>query len=128
MKVEQRWMCDKAWVKEKGIATCGVFYLIDANLHVHICSLTPNLEAWPVQGYATFTSDAASELDEGETEQEMMSSEEGVSYFDLSVLRNPWQPVSLHLPEREEDEDRETYDARAAEHLREHLCGNPVWF
>jgi len=130
VKVEQKGMCNATWVKEKRIKSCGVFYLIDANLHIHICSFTPSLEGWPVQGYATFEDDEAYEADQGEVEREMMATEEGVSYFGLEVLRNPWQPLDkyLDIPEQEEDEDDEDYRRRVADLAGEYFSGNPMWF
>lgn len=130
VKVDQRWACNKAWVTEKKIESCGVFYLVDANLHVHICSLTPSLEAWAVQGFATFETPEACEADEGETETAMLNAEESaVSYFDAGLLlRSPHQRMTYVDTEPEDGETDEAYRARIAEEVREYLCGNPVWF
>lgn len=130
VKVGQKSMCNKAWVAEKQIETCGVYYLIDANLHVHICSITPCLEAWPMVGFATFATDEASEADEGEVELAMLNADDPVSYYDLSVLRNPSEPASrfINIPDREEDEEDEKYRARVADEVREYLSGNPCSF
>lgn len=116
--------------REKQIEACGVFYLIDASLHVHICSATPALEAWPVQGFATFQTEEASEKDEGETEMEMLNSEEAVTYFDTHVLDKHSKPATEYIdfPEPEEGETDDAYRMRCADELREYLAGNPAWF
>lgn len=136
VKVEQKHCCDPTWIAEKKIETCGVFYLINANLHIHICSFTPSLEAWPLYAYATFETDEAAELDEGETEMELMRSEEPVSYFGTEILaQRPHRPLTdwLDIPAAdyfeipEPDEARE-YDRKIAEYAHEYFCGNPAWF
>ncbi len=128
VKIEQKSMCDQGWIADAKIETLGVYYLVDTSRHVHICSLTPSLEMWPMNAYATFATDEAADLDEGETEMEMLSSEEACSYVDASDLcRWPSEPVS-NVPERDEDDTDEEYYLRVVEHMREHLCGNPVWF
>ncbi len=131
VKVEQLHMVGDQWRAKKKIATCGVFYLYDANRDVHICSFTPSAELWPVAGYATFTSQEAGNADEGETENEMLQSEESVVYMDRpDVERLPRQPASEYVdpPTREDDEDCETYYKRAIEKMSEYLQGNPPWF
>lgn len=132
VKVDWTGYCGETWRKEKKIESVGIFYLIDANLHVHICSFTPNLEAWPLIPFATFTEEHE---DDGETAQEveteMMNSEEGVSYFGTDVLDNcPHKPATdyINIPEQEEDEPHEKYRARVADEVREYLQGNPCWF
>lgn len=137
VKVEQSGMCDPTWVKEKGIESCGVFYLVDANLHVHICSFTPNLEAWPLHAYATFHTDEQAEADEGETEFEMMASEEACSYFGTEILNSPNRPATdyVDIPgpdyfdlDDSDEQGAEDYRMAVADYVRERLCGNPVWF
>lgn len=132
VKVDQRSMCDESWLAERHVTACGVFYLIDANLHVHICSLTPSLEAWPMQGFALFDSDEAAEADEGNVEMEMLNSEQDpCSYFGTDILdKCPHKPATdyITIPEQEEGEDDMHYRMRVADEAREHFCGNSVWF
>jgi len=128
VKQEQKGFCDAAWLREKEITSIGMIYLIDANLHVYICSLTPALEAWPVQAFVDFATHEAFERDEGEAEIEAFVSEELVSYFDLNVLRAPSVSAAKYVPEREENEASEEYRKRAADEVREHLSGNPISF
>lgn len=132
VKVDQKSMCDGPWLQEKQVTACGVFYLIDANTHVHICSFTPNLEAWPMQGFADFATNEAAEKDEGEVEMEMLSAEQDpVSYFGTDILgKCPWKPATdyVNFPEPEEGETDDAYRMRCADELREVLCGNPAWF
>jgi hypothetical protein len=131
VKVEQSSMCDASWLAENKVKECGVFYLYDANRHVHICSFTPNYECWPVAAYAIGTSDDLSEEERealANVEMEVMASEEACAYFDVSdVDRMPGQPVTI-APDREEGEDAETYYKRAVEEMREQFQGNPPWF
>jgi hypothetical protein len=130
VKVDQTQFCGEEWVRAAQIESCGVFYLIDANLHVHICSLTPSLEAWPMQGFATFKTEEAAEKDEGNAEMEMLNSEEPATYFDLRVLEGPSQPATKYIdfPEPEEGETDQDYRMRCADEARKVLQGNPVWF
>lgn len=130
IKCEQAGLCGEEWVKEKKIESCGVFYLVDVSLHVHICSMTPSLEAWALIPYVTFTEDPE---DDGETaseiEQELMI-DESVSYFGTEAANWPNKPASkyINIPEQEEGEDDEKYRARVADEMREQLIGNPCWF
>jgi hypothetical protein len=131
VRIEQIGMCNKSWVAEKRLVSCGIYAITDANLHVHICSLTPNLEVWPVQGYAEFADEQAWEKDEGEAEQEMLGTEDLVGYYDTDLLRqHPHRPLSqfITIPEPEEDEDEEHYRERVAEAAREYFAGNPTAF
>jgi len=128
VKQEQKSFCDDEWLAKKKITSIGTIYLINANLHVHICSLTPALEAWPVQAFVHFETEEASDLDEGEAELEALASEEACSYFDLDVLRAPSMSAEKYVPEREDDETAEEYRMRCADEVREHLAGNPVDF
>jgi hypothetical protein len=127
VRVEQTQHCDPAYLKKKGIVTVGMIYLIDANLHVHICSLTPCLEAWPVQSFVDFKSLELAELDEGEAEFELFRNDDAVSYFDLGVLKNSISAAN-YAPEREPDEEFDAYRMRAADKVRDHLAGNPICF
>ena len=128
VKVSFKRYCDESFVAEKAIEDCGVFVLTDANLHVHICSFTPSLEAWTMIPYATFTKEHD---DDGETatevEQAMTQHEPDVEYYGTDLLDLPNQPVT-NIPEQEEGEPDEKYRARVADEVREHLQGNPCWF
>jgi hypothetical protein len=128
VKLEQKHFCDSAWLAEKEITSLGTIYLIDANLHVYICSLTPALEAWPVQSFSDFATPEAADRDEGEAELESLMAEEDCSYFGLDVLRSPSISAEKYIPEREEGETDEEYRIRCADEVREHLAGNPVDF
>jgi hypothetical protein len=132
VKVDEKSMiCDGTWLQGKHVTACGVFYLIDANTHIHICSITPNLEAWPMQGFADFETDEDAEKDEGEVEMEMLNSADACSYFGTNILdKCPHKPAIdyVDFPEPEEGESDDNYRMRCADELREVLCGNPVWF
>jgi len=133
VKVEQSSMCDAAWLAENKIKACGVFYLYDANRHVHICSFQPTYELHAICGYAE--SAIAGDMTEEESnalnefELEMLASEEHpVEYMDPGQVDHmPRQPATC-APEREAGEDCETYYHRACEEMREYLQGNPPWF
>lgn len=127
VRVEQTQHCNAEYLEKKGIAAVGMIYLIDANLHCHICSLTPSLEAWPVQSFVDFKSFELAELDEGEAEIEVFRDEELVSYFDLNVLKNSVSAEN-YAPAREDDETFDDYRLRAADAVRDHLAGNPIDF
>lgn len=131
VKVDWTSYCDTEALAAKGVESIGIYYVVDANLHVHICSFTPNLEAWPVCTFATYTSNEAAEKDEGESELEIMSTEEACSYFGTEILdRYPHKPLAdfVYIPEQEEGETDEAYRMRVAEEAREHFCGNPCGF
>jgi hypothetical protein len=135
VKVEQKAMCAEEWVKENHIATCGVFYLYDANRHVHICSFEPTYELHAICGYATSTLSLRRDLTDeesnalNEVELEMLTSEEhDVSYMDVPEINRMPQQKMAWAPEREPGEDCETYYLRAVEEFREELQGNPPWF
>lgn len=131
LKLEQKAYLNAEFAAEKQVKTCGVFYLVDANLHVHICSLTPNLEAWPIQGYATFETEEAAEQDEGELERELLDTEEGCSYLGTEVLATCQHEAATEhfdLPAQDEGETDENYRKRLAEVAYEECCANPVWF
>lgn len=130
LKCEQKGMCSPDWVAEKQIESCGVFYLVDVNLHIHICSFTPNLEAWPMFSYVTFHSPEAYEADEGNSEIALLEAEEECSYLGTKSAQWPSQPASryLNIPAQEEGEEDERYRVRVAEEFREYFCGNPCWF
>jgi hypothetical protein len=127
VRVEYTEHCNAEWIKKKGITALGMIYLADANLHVHICSLTPCLEAWPVQSFVDFKSFEFAELDGGEAEIEVFRDEEPVSYFDLTVLKNSIS-ASNYAPTRDDDETFDDYRMRAADEVRDHLAGNPIDF
>jgi hypothetical protein len=130
LKCEQKGMCDPKWITDKQVTSCGVYYLVDVNLHIHICSFTPNLEAWPMIGYAEFATEQAREADEGEVEMEMLNSEQPVDYLDTNAANWPNKPASkyLDIPEQERGESDRDYRLRVAEEFREYLCGNPCGF
>ncbi len=132
VKVDQTSMCNAAWLAEKGVKACGVFYLFDANRHVHICSFQATYELTPVASYAEpvkgldLTEKESEAL--GDVEQEVLNTEEACCYMDVSqVDRLPQQAVG-GVPDREEDEDSEAYYLRACEELREYYQGNTPWF
>lgn len=127
VRVDQTAHCNAEWLAEKGITAAGMLYLVDANLHVFICSVTPALEAWPVQSFVAFKTHELAELDEGETELNLFIEEDPVSYFDLGVLKNSISAAGF-APEREEEESSDDYRMRAADEVREYLAGNPVCF
>jgi len=131
VKVDQTSMCGADWLAENNVAACGVFYVYDANRHVHICSFTPSQECFPVASYATPTKSDLTEKESealSEVETEILNSEEPVCYMDVSaVARLPHKSVGK-VSEREEDEDRETYYDRVCEELREYYAGIPPWF
>lgn len=124
--------CEAAWLAENKIDECGIFYLIDVNLHVHICSLTPNLEAWSLIPYVTFTEELPDDGGERafECEQVMMVGEEPVSYFGTEAKDWKFEPASkyINIPEQEDGEEDEKYRMRVADEVREYLQGNPCWF
>lgn len=133
VKVEQKGMCAEEWVEEKKIATCGFFYLYDANRHVHICSFTPSQELFPLTPYVTFTEEPPEDEYGGqplydEVEDELQQAEEPCCYMDASdVRRLPSQPAGWSV-DREDDEDDETYYMRAVQEMTEYYRGNHVWF
>lgn len=132
VKVDQSRYCDAEWLAKKGVASCGVFYLYDANRHVHICSFQATYELHPVAGWAVPVKDGDLTEEESEAlfdvEQEMLNTEESVTYMDVSpVDRMPSEAVK-GVPEREEGEDGEAYYLRACEELREYYAGNTPWF
>lgn len=122
--------CEEAHIKSH-IKSCGIYYVVDVNLHVHICSFQPNLEAWPMCAYVTFDSEEAADADEGNAELELMNSEgHHCSYFGTEIAAMPSQPLSkyIHIPEQEPDESDEDWRMRVAEEAREHFAGNPCGF
>lgn len=129
VKVDQTKHCNEHWLKRHGITACGVYYLVDFNRHVYCCELTPSLEAFPVQGWAEYSSHEAFEKDEGNAEMEMLNSEEAVTYYKPSVFdKLPTQSAANYIPDREDEEDDETYYKRIPDAVYDHLCGNPVGF
>jgi hypothetical protein len=127
VKVDQTRIVGEQYLKERKIKNCGMYYLIDANLHVYICSLTPCHEAFAMHAFVNYESFEAFEADDGLAEIELMD-EEDVSYFDTGILRNPSKSAENYLPDREEDETDEEYRNRVPDEVREYLCGNPVSF
>lgn len=133
VKVSFKRYCDAKWIADNKIDECGVFYLVDANLHVHICSLTPNLEAWAMIPYVTFTEELPDDGGERitECEGEMTRDLEPVDYYGTDLLNNAkHKPLAdfMTLPEPEDHEASDHYRRRVADEVREHLQGNPCWF
>lgn len=129
VKVDQTAFCQD-WADARQIQALGVYYLVDASLHVYICSLTPALEAWPMIGFAYFVSEEASEKDQGESEMEILNAEEACTYFATDLLSLPNKPATDYadIPEQEEGETDMNYRIRVADEIREQLCGNPCGF
>jgi hypothetical protein len=127
VKVDWTSYCDEEWRRENKIDRCGVYYLVDANLHVHICSFTPNLEAWAMVPW--WTTDAAEIEDDtaSEIDQALMQ-DENVSYFGTELLAQSAHQPAPNVPEQEEGESYQDYRHRVAEEVREYLQGNPPWF
>ena len=124
VKVDQTRYCED-WAKECHVTSCGVYYLYDANRHVHLCEFTPSNELWPIAAWVEFATEQAQEADEGESELDLLNSEEACSYMYVrDVERLPSKPIDW-APDREEGEDCETYYMRACEEFREHYQGNP---
>ena len=128
VKVDQTHFVGEEYRKLHGIERCGTYYLIDANLHIYICSLTPCHEAFPMNGFVDYVSFEASEADEGIAEIELMETEELCTYFDTNILRNPSESAANYLPDREDEETEEEYQKRIPDEVREYLAGNPVGF
>lgn len=127
VQVDQTQFVGEEYRKAHGIVRCGTVYLIDVNLHVHICSVTPVLEALPMNGFVDYESYEASEKDEGEAEMELMEAEEPVTYFDLKILKCRKVSAANYIPEREEDENDLTYRNRVADEVRDYCAGNPIY-
>lgn len=108
---------------EHGITEVGALYLIDVNLHVHICSATPNLEGWLVQPYVQFASYELDQLNEGEAEFELFKDIQEVDYFSTDLESQHSVSAENYLPDDPEDlEDK----LKVADTVREHLSGNPL--
>jgi hypothetical protein len=127
VQVDQTRFVGEEYLKARNITRVGTVYLIDLNLHVHICSATPCLEAFPMNGFVEFASREAEIKDEGNSEMELLDAEEPVTYFDLDVLRSPKESAAKYIPEREEDENDLTYRNRVADEVREYCAGNPIY-
>jgi hypothetical protein len=131
VKIDQTIYCDPGALAKLKIERCGVIYVFDANRHVHICSFTPSYELQAVAPFVTTIAgfDPSEEENEalGEFELELMSGED-IDYSDVrDVLRMEGRPIHW-APEREADEDAETYYHRALEEFREYYAGNPPYF
>ena len=99
VKCNQTDYCGAEWLAEHHVKECGVYYLFDANRHVHICSFTPSAELWPMNAYAIPVDDIelTDEQNEaiGEVELEIMNSEEACSYTDMrDAVRWPHEKVT----------------------------------
>lgn len=131
VKISMKRYCDEAWIAKEKIDECGIFALVDANLHVHICSFTPSLEVWGLIGYVTFTEGRDEEGEKAfEIEQEMLRDSD-VEYYGTDLLdKCKHVPATKYvdIPEQEEDEPHDKYRMRVADHVREYLQGNPCWF
>jgi hypothetical protein len=127
VKVNQTSMVGEEYRKTRRIKECGMYYLVDANLHVYICSLTPSIEAFAMHAYVEYEDFEAHEADDGQAELDLMD-EEDVSYFDTGILRNTHVSAANYLPDREDEETEAEYQKRIPDAVREYLAGNPVCF
>jgi len=120
---------DSEYVKSKQVKACWIYYLVDFNTNVYICSLTPTKELWAMFAEVEFENDEAQEKDEGEFELELMRSEH-VDYHDCKVVDNPNILAStyMEIPEKEDKESSSDYNFRVADESREVLAGNPRYF
>jgi hypothetical protein len=82
--------------------------------------------------YVVFESDDAADRDEGETELELLNSEEACSYFGTEIGLAPGssRPLSDYMlaDEQEPEESDEDYRRRVADQAREYFAGNPCEF
>lgn len=120
---------DSEYVKSKQVKACWIYYLVDFNTNVYICSLTPTKELWAMFAEVEFENDEAQEKDDGEFELELMRSEH-VDYHDCKVVDNPNILAStyMEIPEKEENESSLDYNFRVANESLEVLAGNPRYF
>lgn len=128
IKCDQTKMCGKEWIEKKQITACGVYYLVDVNLHVYICSLTPALEAWPMGAYAEFATEEARDADDGEAEVDLLSAEEATTYFGTEMAQRPSEPASKYIDIPPQKDSETDYGFRVAEAVREYLAANPCSF
>ena len=127
VKVDWTRHCED-WCAAEKIKAVFVYYLYDANRHVHICSFTPSQECFPIAAEVEFETEEARDADEGEAEMDLLNGEEPCSYFDVSdVSRMPSRAVTC-APDGEDGEDSEAYYTRACEEMREYFQGNPPYF
>lgn len=124
---------DAEYLNDMGVRKVGVYYLVDANLHVHICSFTPSLEGWALHAWTELRDDcehteAVLEA-AGEVERVAMI-DEGVDYYGLEMLNNPKRPATdfADAPTQDEGEEDEAYRRRVVEEVRDHVAGNPIYF
>lgn len=128
VKIEQKRMCNPDWVAKMKIATCGFYYLYDANTHVHICSFTPVYELYSLVPYATFTEDVSEDV-QCEVDEELSRAEEVCDYYDIPFVKHcESRSAEWNAPERESDETREEYYNRATEEMNEYFKGNHPCF
>jgi len=120
---------DSAYVKSKQVKACWIYYLVDVNTNVYICSLTPTKELWAMFAEVEFENDEAQEKDDGEFELELMRGED-VDYYDSGIVNNPNILAStyMEIPEKEENESSLDYNFRVANESLEVLAGNPKYF
>ena len=120
---------DSEYVKSKQVKACWIYYLVDFNTNVYICSLTPTKELWAMFAEVEFENDEAQEKDEGEFELELMHGE-NVDYHDCKVMDNPNILAStyMEIPEKEDKESSSDYNLRVADESREVLASNPQHF
>jgi hypothetical protein len=120
---------DSEYVKSKQVKACWIYYLVDFNTNIHICSLTPVKELWAMFAEVEFENDEAQEKDASDFELELMRGEH-VDYHDCKVVDNPNILASkyMEIPEKEENESSLDYNFRVADESREVLAGNPQYF
>jgi hypothetical protein len=120
---------NKDYVKSKQVKTCWIYYLVDFNTNVYICSLTPTKELWAMFAEVEFENDEAQEKDDGEFELELMRGED-VDYYDSNIVSNSNILASkyMEIPKKEENESSSDYNFRVADESREVLASNPQYF
>lgn len=120
---------NKDYVKSKQVKACWIYYLVDFNTNVYICSLTPTKEMWAMFAEVEFENDEAQEKDDGEFELELMRGED-VDYYDSNIVSNSNILASkyMEIPKKEENESSSDYNFRVADESREVLASNPQYF
>lgn len=124
LKVDYTWACNKEFLDKLGVEKCGTIYLVDANLRVHICSLTPNIEAWAVQAFIEYRDDVDTDNIDFDDEFELSSglTDEVVSYLDTKDLdKHSFAPASKYISIDPEETTQEIVDG-----MVEYLAGSPV--
>jgi hypothetical protein len=94
VKVDQTNIVGEEYRRSHGIVRCGVYYLLNANRHVYICSLTPCIEAFAMHAFVEYENFEAHEADGGEAEIELMEEEE----TPVLVRRNSYRTATKTSP------------------------------